>query len=157
MGQQARFQALVAELGEVLGISDLQADESGYFGLTVDASVTVCLQYGEEDDQLTLFSKVSALPASQRARALEVLMHANLFWQGTGGATLGFDPADEIVVLARRVALSGLDAATLAEAIQQHADRGQAWRSYLEEIADDDRGSASATSAPPFPDGMLRA
>ena len=157
MGQKEWFQALVAELGEALGIAELSADESGYFGLTVDGSLTVCLQYGEQDDQLTLFCTVCALPATQRSRALELLMHANLFWQGTGGATLGFDPADDMVVLARRMGVSGLDAATLTDAIQQHADRGKAWRTRLSELADGAEPQSAPANAPPFADGMLRA
>ena len=157
MGQKEQFQALVAELGEALGIADLGADASGYFGLTVDGSLTVCLQYGEQDDQLTLFCTVCVLPATQRARALELLMHANLFWQGTGGATLGFDPADDMVVLARRMSASGLDATTLADAIQQHADRGKAWRTRLSELAEGAESQTAPTNAPPFADGMLRA
>ena len=157
MGQKERYQALVAEMGEALGIADLGADASGYFGLTVDGSLTVCLQYGEQDEQLTLFCTVCVLPATQRARALELLMHANLFWQGTGGATLGFDPADDMVVLAWRMSVAGLDAATLAEAIQQHADRGKAWRTRLSELADVAEPSAAPKNTPPFADGMLRA
>lgn len=152
----AEWPALLAEAGRVLGI-DLSPDESGYLAVIVDAQCTLQLQCTEDGRQASLFCVIAELDDAALARIAPRLLAANYFWQATGGATLGHDPASGRLVLARALTIEPFLAQGSAQAahrfvaeLQAFADRAVAWQSQLPEWleiaspADEDLAHAAA-------------
>ena len=98
MADVERYALLLKELGEAVRIPDLAADETGYAGLDIDGML-VQLQLNPHTGIVTLFTQLGKVPDEHRAAVNERLLDANLFWQGTRGATIGADiESHEIVI-----------------------------------------------------------
>src|SRR5689334_15401002 len=101
MDHVERYALLLKELGDVVHVPGLAADESGYLGLDINGSV-VQLQLDRHTGTLTLFARLGTVPHGHRAAVNAHLLDANLFWQGTRGATLGADIETHEIVVARQ-------------------------------------------------------
>jgi Tir chaperone protein (CesT) family len=157
MERNAAFDLLLGELGSLVGIPELRADADLHCGLVVDAGTAVHLQFDPTSEAVTVYATAGQLPDAGRAEALELLMAANLFWQGTGGATLGLNQADGSVVAAQRVALTGLAAHPLMAIVQSVADVAATWADMLGGLAGRDLGAPpTPLPATPRSGGMLR-
>ena len=106
------------------------------------------------DEQLGDVVMFAALgkPAAQRWPELaRLLLEANHFWVGTGGAMLAVQPETGIVTLWARLPLPGLDGAGLAEALDSFADAALFWRAQvLDEGAGAQAGSDLEALRMPF-------
>lgn len=88
--------ALLAELGQAMGLDALEFDESGTCVLKLD-EIVVSLQRCPASICLTAF--VANLPVTVKSSFLEQLLAANLFWSGTMGGTLALEPDDRSLLL----------------------------------------------------------
>lgn len=128
------YQALIRELGGALGVPDMQADESGYVALTIDTQ-EIHLQYDEDQDRILLFTRLSAVSVDRAAETYGLLLSANLFWQGSGGATFSIDFDTGRVFLADRQALAGVTLEVLEKWLEGFADITLYWLKRLTIIA----------------------
>src|SRR5262245_50605592 len=78
---------LIAALGADIGLPNLQLDEEGRCTLDFDAT-RVTFELDERAENLFLYSGLGTLSADALPATAERLLAANLFWRGTGGATL---------------------------------------------------------------------
>lgn len=117
-GVRTRFDALLAELAADTGLGDLAAEPNGVCLLVFDGGTSLYLVADPSDASLVLWTAVAAAPAADPAGFYRRLLIANLFWQGTGGATLGLEPGHEQAILALRRPLETLDLAGLKGAIE---------------------------------------
>ena len=152
------YQTLIAELGGTLGMADMAAGEDGYVGLTVDGH-EIHLQHEADDDLVILFARLPETDPDRRDVIYAMLLAANVFWQGTRGATFSADFDTGRVFLADRRGLAGLDAESLAVWIEQFANVAAHWRQRIEDANDGgplrSAGADVTDGAPaPMPGGL---
>jgi len=145
------FQALIAELGQSLGAAGMAAGEDGYVGLKIDDH-EVHVQYDADDDQVVLFARLQEADPARRDAIYAMLLSANLFWQGTRGATFSADFDTGRIFLADRRERSGLDVEALSTWIEGLADVAAYWRERIESANDGGPLGTDAGAGTP-PDG----
>lgn len=138
----SHFQALVQQLGARLGAPDMHADDSGYIALTID-ELDVHFQYEPDDDQVVLFARLPVVDLDRAAEIYGLLLSANLFWQGTRGATFSIDFHTGQVFLADRRGVDGLIEQELEDWLEGFVNTALHWQQRLE---------AANEGGPLFPD-----
>jgi hypothetical protein len=131
---------LLEELGQCLSLGEVALDAEGGCALRFGEKATVNLQYRPAEEEFYFYSDLGAPPAS--VALYQDLLAANLFWQGTAGATLSLsddDPAH--VVIAQAFGWRGRTGAELARAIDAFANMAQDWSEIL-------AGETGASEAP---------
>jgi hypothetical protein len=125
---------LIDELGERMGLGELALDGDGGCALRFDGRSVVNMQYRANEEALWFYSDLG-VPASGPAIYAD-LLHANLFWQMTFGATLslsGDEPPH--VILALTVAWRGLDGAQLAAKLETFLNTAEDWAELVADRA----------------------
>ncbi len=150
------YQALIAELGRTLGMADMAAGEDGYVGLVVDGH-EIHIQHEAEDDEVILFARLPEADPDRREGIYAMLLAANMFWQGTRGATFSADFDTGRVFLADRRAQVALDVESLSDWIERFANVAAYWHTRIEDANDGGplRTGDMSDAAPGKPDGML--
>jgi hypothetical protein len=133
MADVERYALLLKELGEAVRIPDLAADETGYAGLVIDGML-VQLQLNPHTGIVTLFTQLGKVPDEYRAAVNERLLDANLFWQGTRGATIGADIESHEIVIGKGADTTHLDGAGLVALVDSFQRTAEAWRGYLADL-----------------------
>jgi hypothetical protein len=121
---------LLVEIGEYFSVGDLRLDEEGSGALRFGARMIVNLQYRPGDDAFFLYAILGAPPPS--LDLYRDLLAANLFWDGTSGATLSLsndDPPN--VVLTQAFDWRGKTGAQFAQTIETFAAVAQDWSEML--------------------------
>lgn len=128
-----RLQALLRELGQRMGLSQLSFDTDGGCALELDQRMIISLQYHEANNELWLYTDLG--PILQRSLALcEKLLQANLFWQQTSGATLslsGDEPPH--AVLARALHWMPMDETGVVAAVENFVNTVEGWQDQLKQ------------------------
>ncbi|MBV7486820.1 type III secretion system chaperone [Bordetella sp. BOR01] len=125
------FQALVQQLGARLGAPDMHTDDSGYLALTID-SVEAHFQYEPDDGIVVLFTRLQEVEIERAAEIYGLLLAANLFWQGTNGATFSIDFDTGKVFLADRRRAEGLSEQELEDWLEGFVNIAIHWQQRLE-------------------------
>lgn len=154
MNDQAIFSALIRDFAALIGLDGLVADEDGRCGVVVEGAAPVILQYVAANETLVLYTVLGALPAEGRTTILEFCMAANLLWQGTAGATLGLDSADDSLVLARQFPVNQLEPGVLMDAVRQLSDTAMGWQRELADLTDRIAGIGTLPAALPGQQGQ---
>ena len=127
----AAFQTLIKEFGAKLGASGVEADDEGYVGLSFDDH-PVHLQYDAETDEIVVFARLGEIDDDRTEEICLMLLGANLFWQGTKGATFSVEPATGVVFLADRRAMDSTGVDGLNSWLERFLDVAAHWRGRLE-------------------------
>jgi hypothetical protein len=147
---RARFEALLAELAARTGQEGLAAEPDGVCLLVFDGGTRLYLVADPNDASLVLWSPVAAVPEAGQAEFYRRLLIANLFWQGTGGATIGLEPGQDQAILALRRPLAGLDLAGLEAAIELMVEGVERLRRGLAELPPPEEAPPVFGAANPF-------
>ena len=147
MDLSARFSAALAAISPEL------VAEDGYCALSVDASLILHVALDEASGAVVLWSNFPSLAAS--AALQKRLLHANYFWQGTGGACWSLDPANDTPVLAEKLGSEQWDSPEFDALLQRFADRALAWETDLGDVSTD--APPAPFSSEPFGNPFLRA
>jgi hypothetical protein len=126
----AQFQGVISEFGGRLGAPEMAADDEGYVGLTFDG-VETHLQYDAERDEVVAFTRLVEVDAERAAEVYGMLLGANMFWQGTGGATLSVEPDSGMAFMADRRSLASLSVEELNDWIEPFLDMAAMWRKRI--------------------------
>jgi hypothetical protein len=118
---KARLDALLADFGVRTGSTGLATDENGIATLAVDGRLQVSMLIDSGLDKLIVWTILGQLPPDNAEGALRRLLEANLFWQHTGGATVGLMPDGE-AVLAIREPMQDLDGTVLVSLVNALVD-----------------------------------
>lgn len=135
---------LLAELGRRFGMGPLALGADRSCTLRFSDQLEVCLALNGDGGELALFAVVGAWPdsgapasAQDHSRwyglAVKVLA-ANFLWQQTAGATLALAPQRQLTLM-RRLALPGLAARVLEQALHLFVDVALAWQKRLAAFA----------------------
>lgn len=132
------YKKLLSELASVLDLEDLAPDEDDYCCLGFDDSIIVHFQYNDEIGALMLFSQVGTVEEQYAAEIYPKLLHANLFWQGTGGATLGIDEDTQEVILCYQTPIKDLDVKQFEDLIEGFVNTSELWIETLTAVTKED-------------------
>lgn len=84
-----------------LKLGPIQPNEKKVFRLSLSAERGVDLQL--VDGKVVLFTAVVACPTVRQELLFSLLMQANLFGQGTGGAAIGLDAGEKFITLSQAI------------------------------------------------------
>jgi hypothetical protein len=125
----------VIQLGKHLGIEDMALDDHLYCGLDVEGGGVIGLQYLAGNEHLMLFAEIGALPPDGEQIYPE-LLEANLFWDGTNGATFGLEPESRQLILSLQIPLERLDFTAFYRQIEGLVESLVYWRERLLELGE---------------------
>jgi Tir chaperone protein (CesT) family len=124
------FNALLSEFGRKIGLPKLRADESGYCALSFD-DVDAHLQYEGEQDEVVVFTRLGTVDLDDPTETYARLLGGNLFWEGTGGATLAVEPETGMVFLQAKAAVRSLDGAGFGSLLERFIVAAERWRKEI--------------------------
>lgn len=128
------YKQLLSELGQAVGIPDLAPDKDNYCCLGFDDKIIIHLQYNEENEVLMLFAQLGSIDEDKTVDLYPRLLKANLFWQGTGGATLGVDDETREVLMSYQVPMMLLDFSKFQELLEGFINTAELWINTLEAV-----------------------
>ena len=129
------FKSLLEELGKTIGLPDLKPDEELHCCLGVDEKIILHIQYNDEFNQMTLFSQLGYVPEEYQLKAYALFLHANVFWKGTGGATIGVDKDSGVVSMGFIVPLFRMEYEQFQRLLENFIKNTEKWIVRVEEIA----------------------
>lgn len=127
----AHFQGVVRDFGGKVGMPDMAADGEGYIAISFDDR-TIHLQYETDEDRVVVFTKMGEAEVDRLVEIYSMMLAANLFWQGTNGATFSVEPDTGTVFLADRKSAAVLDAARLNDWLEGFINITEYWSGKLE-------------------------
>lgn len=142
-------EALIGELGKALGIEGLAFDAEGVCDLVFDEAITVRLAQDAAADRVLAVSAVGRIGDDGGEAMLENLLAANLFWSGTGGATIAAEP-DGTLALMQAWPLAGLGFPQFEEGLRGFVEACEAWTRRLQGA--EAPAPVAPSNAPPAPD-----
>lgn len=131
---------MIQELGEHLGLSGLELDETAACYLRFD-DLLVCLEVDTAQEKLMIYAPVAELPETDREDLLLALLKANLFWGETDGATLAVSLATNKIILQGVLPLASLTSAALSNHLESFVNQAESWSVRLASSESDDRSS----------------
>lgn len=126
----ATFQALVSEFGGRIGVPEMAADDEGYIALSFD-DTELHLQHEAETGEIVAFTRLGEVEIERAAEIYGMLLGANLFWQGTNGATFSLEPDLGVVFLADRKADGGMTPERLNDWLEGFLNTTIYWKKRL--------------------------
>lgn len=142
-----QVQLLLADLGGLVGISSLALNEKGQCTLVVDERIEIGLSFNDGDDSMIVASVVGRMPAEAASDVYAMLLDANFFWRGTGGATLGVERDSGAIVLVEPVALPGLQIGRLEARLGGFVKAAREWTDRLSAPTDVSEATAETFKA----------
>jgi Tir chaperone protein (CesT) family len=133
---------VLGEFGRQIGLEELRLDDNGYAALAFD-DVVVNLEYDEDGERLLMSAYLGA-PRGDPLKTCELLLDANLRWQGTAGGTLSLERETGGIVMFQALPARTLDLQTLEAALESFVNTADTWTLQL--------GQAEAAAAAPTSD-----
>jgi hypothetical protein len=144
-----QFQNLLKELGASVGLPDLKPSDDGLCSLRFDDRVTIDLECNDETGAIIFSSIVATLLPYQTEKLYPELLEANLLWAGTGGGTLGVDPATLSVFICYQEKIIGMEFLRFQELLKGFSDVALFWNKRLQE--GENSASSPITTEPSSP------
>lgn len=116
-------QALIADLAQTLGVSELPVDDSGGIELSVGEDSTVVL-FAEDENTVMMVSPVMALPQALNYGQIAWLLRRNFYVSPLAPFRVACDPKGNLVIWGR-VPIDGMAGDTMAglvDAVASEAD-----------------------------------
>ena len=137
---------LMSSLGNTLGLPELCLDQSGYCALGFD-DFLLNMQYVEATEQLFLSVSVAGLPEGNRLPLYELLLQGNCGFAQTGGATLGINEQNGVVLSAHVKAIT-LDSLSFETLIDNFLKVAESWRKRIATMPDAGIAPSAAVRLP---------
>lgn len=143
---------LIAEFAQRAGVPQLQLSDEGTASLVIDGRTTVNLEHDAAARRLFAYVSLGEPPAADREGYYARLLGANLFGHGTGGGTIGLDPAGNEVLLSRALDLDLVDYTAFEAALESLVDAAERLAGELSSAA-----PAPMAAGAGYPDPRLAA
>ena len=122
---RAELDKLLGDFGAAVGMAGLQTEENGVCVLVFEGRTRVNLVADPNTRHLVVWSPLGRVQPDRAEPMLRTLMQANLFWNGTQGATLEIMPEEDDIVISIRRPLDGIDDEALRELIELIVERAE--------------------------------
>lgn len=139
------YRAMLKRFGASIELADLAPDDEGYCCLSFD-ELTTHLQYDAEADEVLLFIRLGEIDDDEPTMLYEAMLAANLFWQGTGGATLALQPEDGMVYLNISRPMRVLDVRGFEKLLERFIEAAEHWQEQIEAGAVDEAALAAGST-----------
>ena len=135
--KEQKASQLLRALGQRIGIADLQFNEDRVCRIVIDGSTVVDVEQLEDEQTFYLISTVgSRVPAN--ADTYELLLRANLFGRGTGGAVLSYDEDKDEVILFQALNAQWFTEEGFASVFEKFLEYTENWIKELLELDDEE-------------------
>lgn len=151
------YKQLLSELGQSTGIPDLTSDNDNYCCLGFDDKIIVHLQFNPENEMLMLFAQLGKIDEDKTTMLYPRILKANLFWQGTAGATIGVDDETREVLMSYQLPLSFMDFPKFQETLESFINTAELWINTLEAVQHAGIPNTSPTPSINMPSGIIKA
>jgi hypothetical protein len=128
-----QMQLLLKELGNTVGVPELEFDTNGYCVVYLD-EIPINMELGEEDESLFFYTHVGEVPGDGKPEFYEMLLDANWFYKGTAGGTLGIDKDSSVVSIIYRASTAELDTEKFQKIIENFANLSENWMTRITEF-----------------------
>lgn len=150
-----KFNGLIDSLSKHLGLEPDDTLESPV-DLTVDDMVlTLTYDAVSGRDDIILSTSLGKVPEEHEVQVYRGLLEGNLFWSGTGDATIGVNSATREALLVFKTGIDGLDGNGLAGISSQFLEIAAAWREFV--LSAGETGQGGEDMSPAVNSGMIRA
>ncbi|MDE7468939.1 MAG: CesT family type III secretion system chaperone [Desulfovibrionaceae bacterium] len=122
----SKFNSLLSDFGNTIGIPDLQADSSGICMLAFD-DIEVVIQHIQDGDILLLYGYLGPIPPEHQESLFEFLLSANSFFRDTGGSTIGIDKITNAIGLHIAYPIVALDNQSFENLLENFVNMAEAW------------------------------
>ncbi|KZL12925.1 CesT family type III secretion system chaperone [Pseudovibrio ascidiaceicola] len=147
-------ETLIAELGEKIGLPNLQLDEEGLCSFDVEEEFMLTLGANNQDEVI-LFALLPDIQKDKREAGYRLLLQANLLGKGTGDAVLAMTEGDNQPALNSRFSAKSLGVTQLEEKLDTFIKLVKLWRVTIESL--NTSQNEGATQLHPSNDEWLRA
>jgi len=100
---------ILAELTREIGLEGTQFDENHMCRLVFDDKLAVDFENPPDQNLLLVYASAGKLPRDGREQLYKMMLEANLFGLGTGGAVLALDANLDEIILFRRYPSDDID------------------------------------------------
>ena len=121
--------------------------EGGYACLGIDRTNVLHMLLQQDANAVDIFMELGTVPEAVRQSVCEDMLRGNILFCATKGATLGYDPERGMAVLSQRMAVPGMDLASLKDTLERFLSAAEFWQARLH---------GEPSSAEPLPGGLLR-
>ena len=128
------YSKVLNEFGQLLGISELLPDQYNYCGLEVDA-IPINIELDTNTIEIVIYCEVGELSDKNLGTTYELLLDANFLHKLTAGSTLGINKADGLVLLSKRIRLSGLSANDFKNIVANFVNAAEVWKETLRDVS----------------------
>lgn len=128
------FKRLITELGANVGLPDLAPDEDNYSCLGFDDKIIVHLQYNKDHEVMMMFCQIGIVDEAYREYIFPRVLKANMFWQGTGGATLGADEDSGEILMSYQANVQFMEYPKFQELLEGFINTAELWIKTLESV-----------------------
>jgi hypothetical protein len=118
----------LTEMGNRLGIGDLELDQNGGCLLTFDDDLLIDIEKAEDEPGFYLTATVGAAPTEGREVVFAELLEANLQGRGTGRASLALDGDLDEIVLNRYIDRDDIEVEILEQELEAFLNMLQVWK-----------------------------
>jgi len=119
---------LLENFGKSIGLDGVAPDADGYCAMSFD-DLIVHFQYDEGD--VTIFSRLGEADEDRLEGIYGMLLAANMFWEGTKGATLSVEPDSRIVFIAAHRTVADLSDGDFQTWLGSFIDVSEHWAKRL--------------------------
>lgn len=131
MNTKQRLSLILGELGQTLGIDDLDLDDNNTCALSFDDRLVVDIQLDENNGNLILLSSLGEIQSDQERNLYAQMLRANFEWSATEGLTLALEPDSSNAVLFCRESFSDLDQSRFEAVLQQFVNAADHWMAVI--------------------------
>ena len=118
---------LLKEMGNQTGLGDIVLDENNVCRLVFDDKLAVDVEALPDGKKFYIHASVGPTPFENRATLFEEVLAANLFGQGTAGATLALDRDLGEIILFREFETEKTDYQEFVSALEVFLSRLEYW------------------------------
>lgn len=127
----AHFKGLISDFGAKVGIPGMAVDNEGYIAISFDDRA-FHLQYETDTDRIVVFVKLGEVEVDRIVEIYSMMLAANMFWQGTNGATFSVEPDTGTAFLADRREVSTLNLDGLSSWLEGFINISEYWAKKLD-------------------------
>lgn len=123
----SQFASLIRGFAKQLGMDSLPMESDMSCTLFLD-DLCVTIRLLENQERIALYAALGSIPATGREELYASLLEGNLFYLGTGGATIALDRTSGIIVLHTLMPLRDMDDAAFYAAVEDFTRTADMWR-----------------------------
>lgn len=130
---------LLATLATKLGLESLKLDAEGICRFTVNEGVHLNVERSIDEGAFFVYAPIGLMPVRLReqCKIQSKLLEGNLFRNGTGHASLGYDPDSKLIILFQEFEEESTDPEQFVDEIELLLGFVDYWRVQLEGVRDE--------------------